>query len=88
MGAIQWLTNGQEYQVRIRAYNRYGGNNDEAQRATPTEPTSQPPQSSSPIAGFILVDGDDGTVIQVLTDDVTPATGLGNLGIRADLAGG
>ena len=88
VGAIQWLTNGREYEVRIRVYNRYGGNNDETQRTTPTEPTPQPPPSSSPIAGFILMDGDDGMVVQVLTDHVTPATGLGNLGIRAGLAGG
>ena len=89
-GTILYLTNDQEYEVRVRAYNSHGGSSSAWQRATPAAPesTDPPPSSFSPIAGFTLVDGDDGTVIQALTDGATLASGLGKLEIRADLASG
>ena len=75
--------------MRVAGVSAAGRGEYMTRRARPTAPGSQPPPSaSSPIAGFTLVDGDDGSLIRALTDGATLASGLGRLEIRADLASG
>ena len=76
------------YTLTATPYTEHGGNGEALPPLSMTFTVPSPPPASPPIAGFTLLDGDDGTVIQALTDGATLASGLGKLEIRADLASG
>ena len=88
--SIGGLQAGTRYEVSVRARNGSGwGHWSLPAEATPGadgEPISG--TSTSPLAGFTLVDGDDGSDIRALREGATLAAGLGRLEIRADLAAG
>ena len=76
------LEGGTTYRFRVRLVTS-AGNADSAAVTATTEA-----ERESPITGFTLVDGDDGSDIGALEDGDELETGLGALDIRADLRGG